>query len=78
MNAEKGRGSTGSFGALVSVDAEINHLERILCLEIAHTVFGQTYWRARVMQLQMTPGLVPEQRVKVQRLLSLLEQAARG
>jgi hypothetical protein len=77
MNAEKRLGGTGSICALESVDSEINHLERILCLEVAHTVFGETYWRARVMQLQMTPGLVNEQRVKVQRLLNLLEQAAR-
>jgi hypothetical protein len=76
MNAEKRLGGTGSICAPESVDSEINHLERILCLEVAHTVFSQTYWRARVMQLQTTPGLVHEQRVKVQRLLDLLEQSA--
>jgi hypothetical protein len=77
MNTKKRLDVTGSSCALASVDSEINHLERTLCLEVAHTVFGQTYWRARVMQLQVTPGLAHEQRVKVQRLLSLLEQATR-
>jgi hypothetical protein len=77
MNAEKRLGGIGSSCPLERVDSEINHLERIICLEVAHTVFGQTYWRARVMQLQMTPGLAHEQRVKVQRLLNLLEHAAR-
>jgi hypothetical protein len=77
MNTRKTRGSIGGACALQTVDSEISHLERVLCLEIAHTVFCQTYWRSRVLQLKTAPGLVHEQRQRVERLLSLLEDVIR-
>lgn len=60
-----------------TVDSEINHLERVLSLEIAHKVFSVDYWRSRVMQLTATPGLVTSQRLRLQRLLDLLEEVER-
>jgi hypothetical protein len=61
-----------------TVDTEINHLERVLSLEIAHKVFSVDYWRSRVMQLTTTPGLVTTQRLRLQRLFDLLEDAEHG
>ncbi|QIE22931.1 hypothetical protein [Caballeronia sp. SBC2] len=39
-------------------------------------MFGQTYWRIRVMQVGATQGLMHAQRVRLQRLLDLLANAA--
>src|ERR1700692_2986713 len=58
-----------------NVDAAIAHLERALSSEGAHSLFGQTYWRARVMQANATLGLMHSQRVRLQRLLDLLANA---
>src|ERR1700741_1874208 len=58
-----------------NIDAAIAHLERVLSSEGAHSLFGQTYWRARVMQANATLGLVHSQRVRLQRLLDLLANA---
>lgn len=53
-----------------NVDSEIEHLERVLAGEGAHSMFGRTYWRARVMEVRATPGLVPRQLTRLERLLS--------
>lgn len=58
-----------------NVEAAIAHLERVLSSEGAHSLFGQSYWRARVMQADATPGLMHMQRVRLQRLLDLLTNA---
>ncbi|MFL9906814.1 hypothetical protein [Paraburkholderia sp. RL17-337-BIB-A] len=59
-----------------NVDAAIAHLERVLTFEGAQSLFGQSYWRVRVMQVNATPGLMRTQRVRLQRLLDLLANAA--
>jgi hypothetical protein len=58
-----------------TVDSEIHHLERVLTLEIAHQVFSADYWRSRVLQVGMTPGLIPHQRRRLQQLLELIDHA---
>jgi hypothetical protein len=55
-----------------NVDAAIEHLERVLSLECADSYFGQSYWHARVSQLNDTVGLTHSQQVRVRRLLTLL------
>ena len=57
-----------TYSAL-SIDAEIQHLERVLGGEGAHSNFARTYWRERVVQALETPGLIPAQRSRLNRLL---------
>ena len=64
-----GRGSAFAPG---NVDSEIDHLERVLAGEGADSMFARTYWRARVIEVRATPGLVPPQRERLERLLSRL------
>lgn len=54
---------------LKNVDAAITHLERVLTSEGADSLFAQTYWRSRVLQLVATPGLMRTQQERLQRLL---------
>jgi hypothetical protein len=77
MNMKRPTSSGSNSCALQTVEFEISYLEWLLCPEIADTVFGQTYWRGRVMLLNATPGLAHEQRLRIQRLLNLLEEATR-
>lgn len=77
MNSNiKERSGVQSPHTAQNVDAAIAHLERILSLEGSHSLFGQTYWRARVMQVCATRGLMHGQRTRLQRLLGLLADAA--
>ena len=55
---------------LKRIDSEIEHLERVLAGEGADSMFGRTYWRARVVEAQATPGLLPRQRARLERLLA--------
>ncbi|MFM0632521.1 hypothetical protein PQR41_42660 [Paraburkholderia xenovorans] len=55
-----------------TAEAAISHLERILSADGADSLFSRTYWRARVEQLTATPGLTPEQRARLTRLLESL------
>lgn len=72
----RGIGTVQSPYTAKTVDTAIAHLERILSSEGAHSLFGQTYWRIRVMQVGATQGLMHAQRVRLQRLLDLLANAA--
>lgn len=54
---------------LNNVDAAITHLERVLSSEDADSLFAQTYWRSRVLQVRATPGLMRTQQERLQRLL---------
>jgi hypothetical protein len=74
-SSTKGRGTVQSPYTPQNVDGAISHLERVLSSERAHSLFGQTYWRIRVMQVGATPALMHTQRVRLQRLLDLLENA---
>ncbi len=58
--------------ALQCIDSEINHLERVLRHALAHDVFGRAYWHGRIMHLNATPGLTPEQKLRIQHLLDIL------
>jgi hypothetical protein len=53
-----------------SVDAAIIHLERVLSSDGADSLFARGYWRGRVLQAYATPGLLSEQKERLQRLLA--------
>lgn len=57
------------------LDSAIGHLEQVLSLEGANSLFSQTYWRGRVVQALATPGLAPCQHSRLQRLLERIAQA---
>lgn len=52
-----------------SIDSEIDRLERVLTGEGADSMFARTYWRARVIEVRGTPGLIPIQLERLERLL---------
>ena len=57
------------------LDSAIEHLEEVLSLEGANSLFSKTYWRGRVVQALSTPGLAPAQHSRLQRLLDRIAQA---
>ena len=57
------------------LDSAIEHLEQVLSLEGANSLFSKTYWRGRVVQALSTPGLAPSQHSRLQRLLDRIAQA---
>jgi len=52
-----------------TIDGAIAHLERVLDADGADSIFARTYWRSRVLQAHSTPGLIPPQRERLERLL---------
>jgi hypothetical protein len=65
----------GGWGChALTLDGEIEHLERILAGDGAHSTFARTYWRERVMQALETPGLIPAQRDRLRRLLQHIDE----
>jgi hypothetical protein len=58
-----------------NVDFAITHLEWVLGAEGVESLFAQTYWRGRVLQAHATPGLLQQQRERLQRLLDGLATA---
>ncbi|MGF6303023.1 hypothetical protein OKW43_005722 [Paraburkholderia sp. WC7.3g] len=68
------RGSTGkSPYTFRDIDAAIAHLEQVLGAEGADSLFSRTYWRGRVLQALATPGLLPNQQQRLQRLLESID-----
>jgi len=65
-------GGAKPYSAL-SIDGEIQHLERVLGGEGAHSNFARTYWRERVVKALETPGLIPAQRARLNRLLCRID-----
>ncbi|SAK81700.1 hypothetical protein AWB79_05387 [Caballeronia hypogeia] len=68
----------GAVAHLYSVrhlDSAIEHLEQVLSLEGANSLFSKTYWRGRVVQALSTPGLAPCQHSRLQRLLERIAQS---
>ncbi|BAN28152.1 hypothetical protein [Caballeronia insecticola] len=57
------------------LDSAIEHLEQVLSLEGANSLFSKTYWRGRVVQALATPGLAPCQHSRLQRLLERIAQS---
>ncbi|MDR5856340.1 hypothetical protein P9239_21920 [Caballeronia sp. LZ062] len=55
------------------LDAAIGHLEQVLGLDGANSLFSKTYWRSRVEEALSTPGLAPSQHARLQRLLDRIE-----
>ncbi|SAL61054.1 hypothetical protein AWB73_06790 [Caballeronia turbans] len=72
MNDIRARMPLYSVGHL---DSAIDHLEQVLSLEGANSLFSKTYWRGRVVQAIATPGLAPSQHSRLQRLLDRIAQA---
>jgi hypothetical protein len=58
-----------------TIDAAIQHLERVLSLGGVSVVLSQRYWRGRVRQIECTPGLTPGQQARVALLPKRLENA---
>ncbi|MCC8396857.1 hypothetical protein LJ656_30170 [Paraburkholderia sp. MMS20-SJTR3] len=54
----------------LTAEVAITHLERILSTDGAESLFGLPYWRARVEQISATPGLNPEHRARLAKLLA--------
>ncbi|VXA97648.1 conserved hypothetical protein [Burkholderia sp. 8Y] len=57
------------------LDAAIAHLEQVLNLDGANSLFSKTYWRSRVEEALSTPGLAPSQHARLQRLLDRIEES---
>ncbi|SEJ91294.1 chorismate mutase family protein [Paraburkholderia diazotrophica] len=66
--------STGSASpyTINNLDAAIAHLEQVIRFDCTMPVFGQGYWRARVHQACLTPGITPAQLRRLQQLLAML------
>lgn len=74
----KGVGAIRSPYTAQNVDGAIAHLERVLSLEGAHSLFGRTYWHMRVIQISATHGLPHPHRARLQRLLDLLADVSKA
>jgi hypothetical protein len=74
----KGVGAARSPYTAQNVDGAIAHLERVLSLEGAHSLFGRTYWHMRVIQISATPGLPHSHRARLQRVLDLLADVSKA
>jgi hypothetical protein len=61
-----------------TAEDSITHLERILSADGAESLFGRTYWRARVQQVSATHGLTPQQRARLARLLESFPSMSSG
>jgi hypothetical protein len=57
-----------------NVDAAIAHLERVLC-DSSLAIFGAAYWRARIQQVESTPGLMHMQLLRLRFLIQRLPDA---
>ncbi len=57
------------------LDATITHLEQVLNLEGANSLFSKTDWYGCVLEALSTPGLATSQRVPLQRLLGRIAQS---
>jgi hypothetical protein len=66
--------SVSNRHSLGNADAEIAHIEKALEADGGHSIFAQTYWRRRLHEIHATPGLGTHQRIKLEKLLSILER----
>jgi hypothetical protein len=57
------------------LDSAIQHLEQVLNLEGANSLFSKTYWHGRVVQALETPGLAPCQETRLNRLLDRIARS---
>ena len=56
-----------------NLDGAITHLETAIAVDGNIAVFGQRYWRDRVEQIVLTPGIMPTQARRLQQLLEQLK-----
>jgi hypothetical protein len=61
-----------------TVEGAISHLERMLSVDAAKSLFSRTYWRARVQQVSATHGLTPLQQARLVKLMKSLPAPDRG
>jgi hypothetical protein len=59
-----------------NLDSAIAHLEVAIAVDDNTAVFGRRYWRDRVQQVALTPGIMPTQTRRLQSLLDQLKDAA--
>ncbi|MGF6303386.1 hypothetical protein OKW42_006739 [Paraburkholderia sp. WC7.3d] len=71
------RGTGESPYTAWNVNAAIAYLDRVLFSATAHALVGQSYWRSRVVQVGSTPGFMHTQRIRLQRLRDLLDNASK-
>ena len=72
MKAATTKGTGVSPYTPQNVDLAITHLERVMCSQGSDSIFAQTYWRGRVLQIYATLGLVQKQEERLRRLLDRL------
>jgi hypothetical protein len=66
--------SASNRHALRNAEAEIANLEKALSAGSMYSMFAQTYWRRRLYEIHATPGLPLPQRLKLEKLLTILER----
>jgi hypothetical protein len=76
MNARHPTSSFKSPYTPQNVEAAISHLEHVLKAGGATHLFNGAYWRARISQASATPGLLPAQRNRLERLFGLVAAEA--
>jgi hypothetical protein len=59
-----------------TADPALAHLERVLSVSGAMTIFSLDYWRRRVAEIAASSDLTPTQHTRTARIARLLEQAA--
>jgi len=65
--------SRDKLANVLRIDGEIKHLETVLRVERHNGLFARNYWRQRVEQAKSTPGLLPAQMGRLEKLLKQLE-----
>ncbi|TCG03488.1 hypothetical protein BZM27_48070 [Paraburkholderia steynii] len=63
--------------ALRNANLEISNLEKAFAADGLRSMFAQTYWRRRLYEIHAMPGLGVPQRIKLERLPSVLEGHAK-
>jgi hypothetical protein len=61
-----------------NLDAAISHLERVMANDNALAIFGPTYWRSRIQQVEATPGVMPAQLRRLHTLRKRLDRTTQA
>jgi hypothetical protein len=69
--AESARGN--SPYTIRNLDAAIAHLERVMADKNALVIFDAAYWRSRIRQAEVTPGVMHTQRLRLRALHAKLD-----
>ncbi len=65
--------SRDKLAHVLHIDGEIKHLETVLRLQRNNDLFAHDYWKQRIDEAQSTPGLLPAQKKRLDKLRNLLE-----